>query len=76
MDFYKKDKKTTGLVRVDVEESESDIYQEFSVFLNPLIDFLPPKYAIPLRLADIEGMKHKEIATKLNLSLTATKSRI
>jgi RNA polymerase sigma-70 factor (ECF subfamily) len=37
---------------------------------------LPEKYAIPLKMADIEGLKQQEIANKLGLSLTGAKSRI
>ena len=38
--------------------------------------YLPEKYGKPLYLSDIEQMPQQEIAETLNLSLTATKSRI
>lgn len=38
--------------------------------------YLPKKYSKPLYLSDIEKIPQKEIAKNLNLSLTATKSRI
>ncbi|MEM1324463.1 MAG: sigma-70 family RNA polymerase sigma factor [Bacteroidota bacterium] len=56
--------------------STQNVYQDLSPFLQPLIEFLPSKYALPLHLADIEGKKQSCIATQLGLSLTATKSRI
>ncbi len=58
------------------EEEENLSYQEASAFILPMIAFLPKEYAFPLHLSDIEGMKQAEIAKKLNLSLSATKSRI
>lgn len=38
--------------------------------------YLPEKYGQPLFMSDIEAIPQKEIAKKLNLSLTATKTRI
>ena len=45
-------------------------------YLRPLLNLLPEHYAIPLCLADLEGMKQQEIADRLGLSLSAVKSRI
>lgn len=53
-----------------------DIYQELAEFIEPLINLLPEKYGIPLRMSDIEGIKQQDIADKLQQSLTATKSQI
>ncbi|WBX76021.1 sigma factor-like helix-turn-helix DNA-binding protein [Tenacibaculum ovolyticum] len=39
-------------------------------------NYLPEEYSTPLYLSDIEQKKQQEIAEILNLSLTATKSRI
>ena len=74
LDFHKQ-RKTAHLPLQGVAP-EKDIYQELSVYLEPLIDFLPSKYALPLRLSDVRGMKQQDVADKLNISLTATKSRI
>ena len=41
-----------------------------------MLDFLPKKYAVPLKMADIEGLKQADIAQKLNMNLSATKTRI
>lgn len=77
IDYYKTQKKMNSpLIDLNVEQVDKDIYEELSVFLEPLIGFLPTKYALPLRLADIEGLKHQNIADHLGLSLSATKSRI
>ncbi|MFK7937240.1 MAG: sigma-70 family RNA polymerase sigma factor [Saprospiraceae bacterium] len=53
-----------------------DVYQKLTFFIEPLIDLLPAKYALPLRLADLEQLPQQAIAEQLGLSLTATKSRI
>jgi RNA polymerase sigma-70 factor, ECF subfamily len=37
---------------------------------------LPTTYRLPVHLAEYEGLSHGEIAKKLGLSLTATKSRV
>jgi RNA polymerase sigma-70 factor (ECF subfamily) len=47
-----------------------------SAWVEPLISLLPKEYAIPLRLSDIEGLKQQEVAKRLGLSLSATKSRV
>ncbi len=44
--------------------------------LNKVIDSLPEKYREPLVLADIKCLPHEEIAELMELSLSATKSRI
>lgn len=59
----------------DKEEEAKDI-SVFSDGMLAVINLLPEKYAIPLRLSDIENVPQKEIAQKLNLSLSATKMRI
>lgn len=58
------------------EEDENMAFSDALDYIEPLINFLPSKYAIPLKLADLEGVNQKEIARQLNLSLPATKSRI
>lgn len=59
-----------------IDEDENLAFKEALDYIEPLISFLPVDYAVPLRMADLEGLKQAEIAEKLNLSLTATKSRI
>lgn len=45
-------------------------------FIRPLIDLLDEKYSVPLILSDFEKVPQGDVAEKLNLSLSATKSRI
>lgn len=78
-DYYKKNK-----MEYDFEEDwrENSISSDTvtsvleSDFVIPMIGLLPEKYAVPLRLSDIDNMPQKDIALKLNLSLSATKMRI
>lgn len=59
-----------------VIEDENLAFKEAANYITPLLNFLPEKYAIPLKLSDLKGLKQKDIAVKLNLSVSATKSRI
>lgn len=74
-DHYRKNKKTETL-SIDPETSENPnvCFCDLSGFI--IQTYLPKKYSEPLYLSDIEQKSQKEIAETLNLSLTATKSRI
>ncbi|WP_029033678.1 sigma-70 family RNA polymerase sigma factor [Salinimicrobium terrae] len=78
VDYFRKESKKgkSGKELEFFEEDENLAFKEALEYIQPLISFLPPEYAVPLRMADLEGMKQAEIAQHLNLSLTATKSRI
>lgn len=76
IDSLKKRAKFNNEVPEIVLEDEDSAYQDAEALVEPLISLLPEKYAVPLRLSDIDELKQAEIAQKLNLSLTAAKSRI
>ena len=76
IDYLKKENKFTHEVPEIFEKDENNSYKEAEYLLKPLIESLPEKYAIPLQLSDIEELRQTEVSAKLNLSLTATKSRI
>jgi len=76
LDIVKRETKHGQLDQTDENDSSSIAWEELSFFLEPLINFLPEKYAIPLKMADLENIPQKEIAAKLGLGLSATKSRI
>jgi len=59
-----------------IEEADESIWQELEECVEPLIKLLPEKYAIPLKMSDIDGIKQADIATKLGIGLSAAKSRI
>ncbi len=76
IDYLKKDAKYVDLEKEIQEKTEDNVYLEIEPFVSALIGFLPEKYGVPLRMSDIEKLKQQDIADKLDLSLTATKSRI
>lgn len=58
------------------EGNDSSLVGEASDYIRILLKLLPLAYSVPLELYDLQGMEQKEIAEKLNLSLSNTKSRI
>lgn len=80
IDYYRKAGKlpTAGLDRTTEIEDESTFsaFREAAEFVLPMINLLPDMYAGPLRMSDVEGMKLKDIATHLGLSLDAVKKRV
>lgn len=76
MDHFNKSGRTSELKGDVVEDEENPVYREASEFVKPLLKLLPKKYAEPLELADIEGLKQQEVAEQLGLSLTAAKTRV
>ena len=76
IDYLKKQNKFTNEIPEIFEKEQHNSYQDAEELVKPLIGLLPEKYAIPLQLSDIEELKQAEVSEKLNLSLTATKSRI
>lgn len=74
---YHKSQQKNNFVNIDLSKSDHpSVWSDLAVFMEPLINFLPTKYAIPLKMYVLEGLKQTEIAEQLNLSLSATKSRI
>lgn len=76
IDYLKKQHKFTNIIPENYDNDDHTVFHEANEIIKPLMQLLPDKYAIPLQLSDIEELKQKEVAQKLNLSLTATKSRI
>ena len=76
LDVLKKETRKIDLCKIDENQERLPRWEELSFFLDALIDFLPEKYAIPLKMADLDGIPQKDIAIALGLGLSATKSRI
>lgn len=75
-DHYRKNKQQADL-SIYLSEPTSDASScvcDLSAFV--IQKYLPEKYGKPLYLSDIEKRPQQEVAQMLNLSLTATKSRI
>lgn len=64
------------IIEPATDEDETKDISVFSDGMLAVINLLPEKYSTPLKWSDIDGVPQKEIATKLNLSLSATKMRI
>lgn len=78
IDYYRKQKadSTLDCDKYDLQEEKyTDIYQDISIFIRPLLTCLPEIYVEPLRL-ELDGIDQKEIARRLNLNLSTVKSRI
>lgn len=76
MDHFKKTKRATELKTDIPGVEERVVYEEAGEFIAPLLKLLPQKYAVPLELSDVKGMKQQEVADEIGLTLTATKTRI
>jgi len=62
---------------LDLPEAESSrVLEELAECVRPMMDVLPEEYRLPLLLSDLEGLPQKEVAERLGLSLSATKSRV
>jgi RNA polymerase sigma-70 factor (ECF subfamily) len=55
---------------------EADVSAEVAGWLEPMMELLRAEDRELLRLADLEGVSQKELAARLNLSVTGTKSRV
>ena len=79
IDFYRQrqvhEELTEDLVAHE-QDTGIQAREELAQCLSPLIDKLPEKYGIPLRLAELEGVSQQDIANKLGLSLSGAKSRV
>jgi RNA polymerase sigma-70 factor (ECF subfamily) len=76
VDYFQGQSRFSYDVPEKIEDNDTAVYSNAEKFIKPLINLLPEKYLKPLQMADLEGLKHQEIADKLGLSLTATKSRV
>ncbi|RYZ60697.1 MAG: RNA polymerase subunit sigma, partial [Chitinophagaceae bacterium] len=77
-DHYRKNKRNipTETFHDAEEESEVSAMKDAAEFILPMINLLPEDYAAPLRMSDVDGTKLKDIATALNLGLSAVKQRV
>lgn len=61
---------------VAAPEPEQDLIAELATCLQPLIAELPESYRTALVLSEIEGLPQREVAERLNISLSGAKSRV
>jgi len=77
-DHYRKNSHFTALTENE-DHSEDSVNRSFSdavEFILPMINLLPQEYSLPLKMSDVDGIKQQQIADRLQLGLSATKSRI
>jgi RNA polymerase sigma-70 factor, ECF subfamily len=78
-DYFREGQRNISLDESQVEamhQPEQELYQLLAPLLPAMIRMLPPKYAVPLQMSDIEEIPQQEIANRLGLSLSGAKSRI
>lgn len=56
--------------------SEEEVEAEVATWLQPMMEELPEKYREALHLTEIQGLTQKEMAERLNISLSGAKSRV
>lgn len=79
MDFYRSRQPYEALPEDLIAEEQAsgkEVREALAQCLRPLIDEMPEKYGIPLRLAELEGMSQHGIADLLDLSLSGAKRRV
>ena len=79
IDHYRRSKPSVDLDSVSLGPEApqgSDIQELVLTWLGPTIQELPEPYRDAMRLSEIEGLDQAEVAARLSLSLSATKSRI
>lgn len=79
IDFYRKRQPYEQLPEDLVAETQDtgrQAREELAQCLRPLIEELPEKYRVPLRMAELDGISQQEIAHHLGLSLSGAKSRV
>lgn len=79
--FYRREKPHEPLPEdladgTDSAPGNGNLNEQVAGWLPVFIRLLPAKYGEPVRLADIEGLKLKEVAVRLGLTLPAVKSRV
>lgn len=79
IDYYRSKKVMSELpewLTVPETDPNETIRHELSACLVPLIKQLPEKYQQAMLVSEIEGKTQQQLATEINLSLPAAKSRV
>jgi RNA polymerase sigma-70 factor, ECF subfamily len=80
-DYYRKGDETVEaraeLPDIVTEEGgNEEVEAEVATWLRPMMEELPEKYREALQFTDIQGLTQKELAGRLNISLSGAKSRV
>lgn len=76
VDYYRLRKFEALSDEVASEQQETHAIGQLAQCIEPMIRTLPETYAQVLYKTELDGLKHKDVAESLGLSLTAVKSRV
>jgi len=76
IDHFRSKSKTLKPSDLDWENERHEFNECVASCLSKLLNTLPEKYRVPLELAEIQNLSQTEIAQRLGLSYSATKSRV
>ncbi len=79
IDYYRKKRNVKAALK-DIHSYEmftdDDSEHEIAAGLEAIVKRLPPKYSEAILLTEFEGLKQKELADKIGLSVSAAKNRV
>lgn len=78
IDYYRSQKEVFALddEKLSDDSDEEEAISKLSLGINNFMNQLSPIYKEAIQLTEIEGLKQKELAEKLGISLTGAKSRV
>jgi RNA polymerase sigma-70 factor (ECF subfamily) len=78
VNYYRSRKSDHPLMEepVAIVEDNDDMHRKLASSLGEMIEQLPPLCREALKLTEIEGLRQKELAHRLGISLSAVKSRV
>lgn len=76
VDHFRKSSKQVEAINLNWDNTYHEFNDCVSHCLHVLMDTLPDKYKVPLRLAEVENLGQEEIAAKLNISYSGARSRV
>jgi RNA polymerase sigma-70 factor, ECF subfamily len=81
IDYYRKSdnsvEATSELPDVLADQNgNEEIESEVATWIRPMMEELPEKYREALQLTEIQGLTQKELAKRLNISISGAKSRV
>ena len=83
IDYYRKSRADTVDINIaslpqlfDEDEQYEQTRQELAQCIRPFLNQLPDKYREAIELVDLQGTSQKVLATELDLSYSAVKSRV
>jgi len=77
-DYYRTHKPTPAIPEMPsvTEDPFDDVVRDLLPYVKELVDSLPPDYRQALILTEYEGLTQKELAERLDISVSGAKSRV